>query len=318
MKEGVERVNEIMENQIIGSNLLPKAIKYEDIDTEFTEFISKQINPIIEDFEIPTFFFTQQRMSEFTKTWEITDINKNILPNFKIVTRENNPKPGTMMGEMRNIPGNPLFTIGTFNKWNGTENITVTYKMKQPYCVDFTYNIKFVTNRLTLLNMLNNAVIEKFKATQAYILVNGHYMKVTLEDISDDSEYDIDQRKIFVQNYKLIVSGYIINEEDIIVEENVKRCLLSFEVNNRKPRFINSISDKNLTIEFPIKSKLITSFKSDIDFNVSKVILENISDYDITVNNISVPDVFEIKKYDRIIIKIIKENKNQISKVIFN
>lgn len=317
MKEGNEKINEIMENLLTDSTLLPKPMTYEDFDTEFTNFISNEINIKIIGFEIPTYFFTQQRMSEFTKNWEMVDVNKNIVPNFKIVTRENNPKPGNMMGGMANIPGDPLFDIGTFNKWNGTQNITVTYKMKQPYCVDFTYNVKFVTNRLSLLNMLNNVVIEKFKAKQAFLVINGHYVKITLDDIGDESEYDIEQRKIFVQNFKMIVSGYIINEEDIIVKENINKFLLSVESDHRKPKFVNSINDNNMSIEFPIKGRLITNFKSDIDFNVSSIKLINILYYDITVNNIPVDNVFSIKKYDRIIIKIIKEEKNKLSKVIF-
>ena len=124
--EGVPRVNEIMKMQIDGSNLLPKPISYKDIDESMTEFVSKNLNLLDSGYDIKTFFFAQQRMSEFTKTWELTDENKNIIPNFNIVTRENNPKPGSLQGGLFNIPGNIYFNIGTFNKWDGNKNITVT------------------------------------------------------------------------------------------------------------------------------------------------------------------------------------------------
>lgn len=312
-KDGIARVDEIMKMPIDG-NLLPRTISYKDIDTEMTSFVSKELNITFGNNEIPTFFFTQQRMSEFTKSWEILDDNHNILPNFKTVSRENNPKPGTLMGELSNIPGEPLFNVGTFNKWDGNKNITVTCKMKQPYCVDIIYNIKFITNKLNLLNELNNIVINKFKSKRAYIIVNGHYMPVVLEDIGDESDYELDQRKIFIQNFQLKVSGYIINDSDLIFEENIVRTMISIEVDARKPKIISPMTSKNIIIEFPIKGKLIISFRADRDFDVSTITTNNISFYEIYMNNILVTgSVLKIKKYDKILIKINKISRNQLS-----
>lgn len=317
-KEGIPRINEIMEMSIKGSNLLPKPITYKDIDTEVTNFVSNEFSILFGSKEIETFFFAQQRMSEFTKTWEMVDDNHNVLPNFKIVTRENNPKPGTLMGDFYNIPGEPFFNIGTFEKWDGNKNITVTCKMKQPYCVDIIYNIKFVTNRLNLLNELNNTVVNKFKAKQAYIIVNGHYMPISLEDIGDESDYDLDERKIFVQNFQLKVSGYIINEDDIIYEENIVRCILDVETCGRNPKVISPMTNNNIIIEFPIKGKSIISFKADRDFNVTSVSSINIDSYKIQLNGVLVGNEFQIKKYDRININILKTNRKEISKIIIN
>lgn len=316
-KDGINRVNEIMKMQT-DNNLYPKTISYKDIDTEMTSFVSKQLNLIFSGKEIPTFFFTQQRMSEFTKTWEVVDDNHNVLPNFKTLTRENNPKPGTLMGEMSNIPGEPLFEIGTFEKWDGNKNITVTCKMKQPYCVDIIYNVKFITNRLNLLNELNNIVIDKFKSKQSYIVVNGHYMPVILEDIGDESDYELDQRKIFIQNFQLKVSGYIINESDIIFEENIVRTMVSIETDYRKPKVISPMTDKNIIIEFPVKGKKIISFKADRNFNISSINTTNVLSYDLYLNNIIVNDIINIltiKKYDKILVKISKISRNQLSTI---
>ena len=314
--DGVPRVNEIMRMQVDGSNLLPKPITYIDIDTEMTNFVSNKFNVVFGENQIKTFFFAQQRMSEFTKTWEMVDENKNVLPNFKIVTRENNPKPGTLQGSMANIPGEPYFDIGTFNKWDGNKNITVTCKMKQPYCVDIIYNIKFVTNRLNLLNELNNKVIDTFKAKQAYLIVNGHYMSVVLEDVGDESDYELDQRKIFVQNYQLKVTGYIINEGDVIFEENMVRSLVGVEIDVNKPNMSFIKTDGNLMVEFPRKSKTTTTFKSDGDYSVVNINNSNLISYVIKVNNVVVENNFTLQKYDKIQISIKRENKNNISKII--
>lgn len=316
MKEGIERVNDIMFKQIDGSNLLPKPVTYEDIDNAFNEFVSNELNTNLEGIITPTYFFTHQRMSEFTKTWEMVDENKNIIPNFKIIVRENNPKVGSMLNGFYNIPGNQLFTLGSFNKRVGSENVVVTYKMKQPYCVDISYNVRFITNKMTLLNSLNNIVLDKFKSKQAYVCVNGHYMMINLEDIGDESEYDINQRKIFIQNFKMVLSGYIINENDIVVEENLTKCLLSVETDIRKPK-VYYLNKKKTEVEFSIKGSDVINFKSDRDFSVSSIEFENVSYYDILINGVNVGTSFNILKFDRIFIKIIRENRNAISKIIF-
>ena len=317
-KEGIARVNEMMAMQLDGNNLLPKPITYKDIDKEVTRLVDDEFSVTFDGGKVKTFFFTQQRMSEFTKTWETVDENKNPIPNFKIVTRENNPKPGTLMGGMANIPGEPFFPIGTFEKRNGDKNITVTCKMKQPYCVDIMYNVKFVTNKLSLLNELNNNIVDMFKSKQSYIVVCGHYMPVTLEDVGDESDYDLDERKIFVQNFELKVAGYIINEKDIIFEENISKIMLGIEINNKVPRVISQITSKTIDIEFPRKSKIIIKFKSSgfFEFFLPNSNYTNISSYEIFVNGSLIEtDSFILNKYDNVTVKINRINRNELSRI---
>jgi len=314
--EGNSRINEIMSMSLDNNNLTPKPISYYDIDTELTNFVSEKFNTIFGNTEIKTFFFSQQRMSEFTQTWEMVDDNKNILPNFKIVTRENNPKPGSMLSNFANIPGEPFFTIGTFEKWDGNKNITVSCKMKQPYCVDIIYNIKLISNSLTLVNDVNNCVNNEFKSKQSYIIVNGHYMPVTIEDISDESDYDLDERKIFIQNFQLKVAGYIINEKDIIFEENIVRTLLDINVDTTKSNFINY--ENNLLINFPRKALNTIKFKTNSSYHITNILLidSNIKTYTISINNILVNGTdFIINRYDRVTIKIDRINKSENSKM---
>ena len=312
----MDTINKILYTPVNESNILPKPIKYIDIDTTMTDFIDKNFKVEFGEQKIKTFFFAQQRMSEFTKTWEMVDENHNILPNFKIVTRENNPRPGTMHNGLMNIPGDHYFYLGTFEVENGDKKVTRTCKMKQPYCVDIIYNIKFVTNRFNLLNELNSSVNELFKAKQSYINVNGYFMPVTLEDINDESDYDLDQRKIFIQNYQLKVAGYIINENDIIFEDNITKVIVSINTDNiNKPHNIIN-KDNNIEFVFPRKSKTILSFKSDNDYDISNIIKDNnILSYRIKINGELVENDFEIKKYDRVDIVIERISKIEISKI---
>lgn len=301
--EGNDRINDMIKMPLSNKNLFPKPISYLDIDEAVMNFVDKNF---VVDFganvKLGTFLFVQERLNEFSKTWEMLDENNNLIPNFKIVTRENNPKPGTLLGDgMANIPGEPLFPLGTFEKWDGNKNITVSYKMKQPYCVDLTYNIKFVTNKLFLLNQLNNCVINKFKSKQTYITLNGFYIPIILKDISDESDYNLDDRKIYIQNYELLVMAFIINEDDLIVEENMVRSVGGISLKNEKTtnKSIFYKSSDGLDVIFPKKSKTFKTIQSDGDYLVQNIITDsNILSYSIELNGQKIDTPFKLEKYD--------------------
>jgi hypothetical protein len=52
-------------------------------------------------------------------------------------------------------------------------------------------------------------------------------MSMTLEDVSDESEYQIDDRKYYSQTYKIKVRGYIIRKEDYQVERIPSRLVMT-------------------------------------------------------------------------------------------
>lgn len=80
---------------------------------------------------------------------------------------------------------------------------------------------------MELLNEMNEKMHYEFSAIQCYIEPNGHPMSMTLEDISDDSEYTIDDRKYYSQTFKIKVRGYIIRREDYKVERIPSRFIMS-------------------------------------------------------------------------------------------
>jgi hypothetical protein len=131
--------------------------------------------------------------------------------------------------------------------------------MKQPFGVNFTYSVSIVTNKMELMNEMNEKMHYEFNAIQCYIAPNEHPMSMTLEDISDGSEYTIDDRKYYSQTFKIKVRGYIIRREDYKVERIPSRLVMSFNdsdasgiVNRRgknrrddeKVKFIEVKSDK--------------------------------------------------------------------------
>lgn len=317
----MENYNELNKMLFTNMNMLPKPISYDDIDAEVTKFVSEKFSVFYKKSEIRTFFFSHQRMSEFTKTWELVDDDGNVIPNnFKIVSRENNPKKGTMMGGFFNIPGDHLFDLGIFEKIDGQNKKFVRCKMRQPYCVDIIYNIKFVSNKLYLINELNSRVNDEFKSRQSYIKINNqHFMPVVLEDIDDESDYDLEQRKILTQNYKLKVMAYIINENDIIYEDVINRVLLNTDIDMSKQKNFPLIQNNSLVIDFPRKSKKYISFKSNASYAISDILKDdNITSYSIKLNNADiVGNSFVINKYDNVSVSIERDNVNQISSLKF-
>jgi len=74
---------------------------------------------------------------------------------------------------------------------------------------------------------MNELMHYEFNAIDCFISPNDHPMSMTLEDISDESEYTIDDRKYYSQSYKIKVRGYIIRREDYKVERIPSRLVLS-------------------------------------------------------------------------------------------
>jgi len=52
---------------------------------------------------------------------------------------------------------------------------------------------------MEIINEMNELMHYEFSAIDCYISPNDHPMSMTLEDISDNSEYDINDRKFYSQ-----------------------------------------------------------------------------------------------------------------------
>ena len=287
----LERRKEISREIIKHGDYLPKTLTYEDIDTSFKEWVENCIDIILDGKRLPTMsLFSNQRFSEYMQTWKYTDTNNNIHLNFKTVTRENNPSHGTILGETYNIPGDRFYTLKTIQAIDDSgKRYRIDYKMKQPTPVDLNYKVSIMTNKYTCLNEFNEILHTIFKAKQSYISPNGHYMPVTLENISDESEYNIEDRQFFSQTFTAKVKGYIIREEDIKVVENPIALLTYFDGDGGKRKkpsielyeydtFVDendNLTKKNIEIDidtsscFPIKGKI--KFTIDEDFILTDI-----------------------------------------------
>lgn len=310
---------------------IPMALEYSDIDDSFKEFVDKTLDIAYDGKRLPTFtLYSNQRFSEYSQTWSHVDDERNLLMNFKAVNRENNPKMGENQGGLWNIPGERHYTIlrKTILDDNGTESYE-TYSMKQPYSIDLIYKINLITNKYELLNQFNALVNEAFKARQCYIRPNGHFIPMVIDDISDESEYSIEDRKFFSQTFTIKTMAYIIHEKDFKVESTPKRIMVVYdgEAKKKKPKInieeIDNLDYENkkidISIDFPDFIENV-KFTIDCDVNIERSTLENIRYYRLHVNDTPIfPERgFTLKEGDDIKIKMFKLDISNSSKLILH
>ena len=262
----LEMLNDIVKD----GTFLPKTLEYKDIDEAFRDWV-KGLTIVSDDGkEYPTMsLFSNQRFSEYSQSWQYVDENKNLLLNFKTVTRENNPKYGEIQSGLWNIPGERFYPMKKKKVLdeNGSESYLVL-KMKQPMAIDLNYKVSIFTTRYSALNEFNTIVNKCFSACQCYIQPNGHFIPMTLEGINDESQYNINDRQFYSQTYQIKVMAYIITENDYRVDEvplkigvgmglprlTKKKPEIEMDELEYKPLFIEGSCGEVTTIYLPMKT----------------------------------------------------------------
>jgi len=291
--EGVERRMSYAKTILDKEPEFPKPLEYEDIDAAFTEFAEKVVDLTDPDGKkVPTFtLYSNQRFSEYSQTWEHTDQDGNLLMNFKTVNRMGNPGPGRNQEGHWNIPGDRRYTLLMRNVLsdNGTEHVEV-YSMKQPYAVDMSYRITFVTNTYEMLNRFNERVNEMFKSRQCYIRPNGHFVPMVLDEMTDETQYTVEDRKFFTQSANITVMAYIIHAKDFEVKKYAKRVKMHDSVEKGKvvvdidePLSVSDFQQVEMNISFSVGETNVT-FDMSGELAVTGGRRENIRDLRVSIN----------------------------------
>ena len=343
---GVERRRNMSKAILEKGTPFPKEVTYKDIDNEFRKFVEKDLSISYDGTELPTMMlFSNQKIGEYAQSWKYLDETGNILMNFKTITRDNNPEKGNIYGNLFNIPGNrdyPMFRVPVLQE-NGQLAYDI-YSMKQPYGVDLFYTINIITNKYELLNEFNELVQFHFKALQCYVFPNEHPMSMVLTGVSDETEYNLDDRKFYSQAFQITLRGYIIRKEDFKVTHIPSRVILLTEgdrfsrKNNKNgnsvtmeeiydPCRVEEVDDRYFykTIQLNCYMRNCNKeieFDSDTNFTLSSIELTNIYDFRFFLNGemIDLTDVEELEIMDGDSIKILIEknelNKDSIFKII--
>ena len=210
---------------------LPKPIEYADIDNAMFEWVDKKFDLTCNGKKLPTYkLYSTQRLSEYAQSWSNLDESGSLILNFKTITREMNPQKGMSQGGYFNIPGHKDFAVFyvPILQENGTEAFD-RYTIKQPFAVSLMYTVSIITNKVELLNEMNQLMNYEFNAINAFLYPNEHPMSMKLDSVSDDSEYSIEDRKYYAQSYKITVNGYIIRKEDFSVERIPSRFVMAMK-----------------------------------------------------------------------------------------
>ena len=321
---GVERRRNMCKIILEHAPNFPLGVSYKDIDNEFRKWVEDDLYISYDGKKIPTLkLFANQRLNEYSQSWKHLDEFGNLLMNFKTITRENNPQKGSNQGESYNIPGNrdyPMFIVPVLQE-NGTEAYDM-YSMKQPFSIDMIYKVAIITNKYELINEMNELVNYKFKSINCYIAPNNHYMPMTLENISDESEYSIDDIKYYSQTYEIKIKAYIIREEDFKVTHIPSIIKVRTFGEKKKPKvkieeetYYNDkcglrwendpFYNKKLTIFVNfLKCNNEVQFEIDTDMVIRQIEMDNISELTLWINEEKQDFDEEIKIFNGDLIKI--------------
>lgn len=312
---GKERRENLTKEALKDSTPLPKPVTYEDIDKAFYKWVDEKLEISFEGKRLPTMnLYSNQRFSEYIQSWSFVDNDKNLILNFKTISRENNPKSGTINGQTKNIPGEPTFLMKRVAARDKNDReYYIDYRMKLPFSIDLNYKVSIMTNKYELLNQFNMIVNKEFEAIYSYIYPNDHFMSMILTDISDDSEYSIDDRQFYSQSYMITVRAYIISEDSFSVHEIPKMKLVGFDFETGKSDSSVEIEDYEWWLPNdcpdnpykPIQVKITvnmdyccekTKFNVDCNLGLSSIkIIGKVRSYRLFVNDTEIENI-EIKR----------------------
>jgi hypothetical protein len=285
----MERRQELLDRITKSDSYLPDSILHDDLDGGMLDFIKTNFVVVSDGEQIPIIpkILTIQRWGEFANNWEFSDDDGNVKVPFIAIIRKPDVQPGTNPVTQRTIPDRRTFHYASVPTWNGTQIGADIYKMPQPVAVDITFEVTIVCHKFRDLNKFNKIVLQKFSSRQAYTSVKGHYIPIVLEGIEDNSPIDtVDGRRFYIQNYKFVMLGILIDSEEFEVKPAISRFFLLNEFIDQKQgskKFINKLIDVTVAT-FPadgIQTQFSVGESIGTLFNVSVngLVQERDSDY---------------------------------------
>ena len=270
---------------------LPKSLLHADLDKGFLDFVKEDLRTVVEGSVIQTvdIIITTQNWAQLTETWNFSDLNGN--PELPFITTVRNPdvKYGSNPAIIYNIPNRREYFYAAVPSWNGNVKGLDIYKIPQPVPVDITYNVKILSNRMRELNEFNKNVIQTFASRQAYRQINGHYIPIIMNGITDESVVDIGRRRFYIQNYEFTMLAFLLDEDEFEVAPAVSRVFNTFEVvgnvrQGKKKSFPENPDTFEYSMIYP-PSGLTKSILVDYtgDFSIDRT--DNVTTYDVYIND---------------------------------
>lgn len=212
---GLERIEELMIKTDKKTNYLPKSIGYKDIDQATFDFVkNKDMKIVIDGKDVPVIFLTNERWAEFAKTWQYTDLDKNLVTPFITIMRSGEAE-GTRLGKRYNVAQNRAFTYLDVPILDNDQVINLRFKIPQPVNIDFTYEVKLFTKYLNDVNLFDETIMRTFASRQAYIWVKGNPMPLVHEGITSQSNtiQDVKGDRMYVKQHTIKTLGFTLSED---------------------------------------------------------------------------------------------------------
>lgn len=229
-KSGVERQEELI-NMISDKSLFfPKGISIEDLDGAVMEFATKELSVDIEGKLPPTIYMNKQRWADFTTSFEISDEHGNINMPFFTLKREAPPQQGTNESLRYTVPQNKKFTYAKVPTFEDGKFSMDIYKIPQPTAVDLEFEFRFYTHFVTDLNKFNERLLYLFASGQAYVIVNGYYMPLMLDDSDYDNSFEFDGQNFYTQPITIKLIGFLQDENNYEVVRSIRNVMLTSEI----------------------------------------------------------------------------------------
>lgn len=224
-----KRRQELLDMITKSDSFLPDSILHDDLDKGMLDYVKKTFMVVSDGTQIPIIekILTIQRWGEFTANWEFSDGDGNVKLPFIAIIRKPDVQFGTNPSIQRTIPERHQFHYATVPTWDGTAMGADIYKIPQPIPCDITYDITIVCNKFRDLNKFNKIVLQHFTSRQAYTKVKGHYIPIILNSIEDNTPMEtMDGRRFYMQTYKFIMLGFLIDSDEFEVKPAISRAFL--------------------------------------------------------------------------------------------
>jgi len=318
------RRHELLDKINKDGTYLPKSLLHADLDRGFLDFVRDDLKVVVEGKTIPTvdIIVTTQNWAQFTETWNFQNIDKNTEPPFITTIRIPEVKFGTNPALMYNIPNRKQYFYAQVPTFDGQRNGMDVYTIPQPVPVDITYSVKIICNRMRELNKLNQIILEKFSSRQAYAVIKGHYIPIIMNGITDESVFDVEKRKYYIQTYEFTMLGFLIDEDEFEVSPAITRVLQVVEFEKKTTR-----RNKKKPIEegpgsqalFLVGNTTITQlFSYVVDIKIGQTI--NVQSFDVYINDDyygSDLELIQINSGDILRLDIVKDNSSIESTIQF-
>ena len=318
------RRRELLEKINKDGTYLPKSLLHADLDRGFLDFVKNDLKVVVEGKSIPTvdILMTTQNWAQFTETWNFQNIDKNAEPPFITVVRTPEVKFGTNPAVLYNIPNRKQYFYAQVPTWDGQRNGMDIYTIPQPVPVDITYSVKIICNRMRELNKLNQVILEKFASRQAYTVIKGHYIPIVMGNITDESVFDVEKRKYYIQTYEFTMLGFLIDEDEFEVAPAITRVLQVVEIDKKTTRRGKRKKDEEgvgSQALFIVGNNTLTQlFSYIVDIKIGGT--TNVDSYDVYINDDyygSDLELIQINSGDVLRLDIVKDDDQLESTIQF-